>query len=124
MIQILKLFLEPSVFLAVAMTWVGTSVYHRFTAWVDKETTVKAVVQPWSKAVDDRNAAVRFKDQLIIAISQDKERGDVENTELREKLEKSEAARRAAGATDCVWSASDRRMLNSGTRAGAPSASR
>jgi hypothetical protein len=124
MISILKLFLEPTIIVAIAMTWIGTGVYHRFTAWINQEATVKAVVTPWRNAVEDRDRAVKFKDELIIAISKDKERGDVENAELREKLEKAEAARRVAGTADCVWSASDRRMLNSGTRAGAPAGPR
>src|SRR5262245_37590442 len=116
MLDLLKLLLNPAVFVAIALTWVGTSTYHRFTEWINSGE----LVRPFARAIEDRDRAVKFKDELIVAISKDKDQGEVENAKLREDLEKAEAARRAAGTAECVWSASDRRMLNRGTRAGSP----
>lgn len=115
MLDLLRLLINPAgMLLVVLFTWVGTSTYHGITKWIDEGRLVRRAVEPWERELGKRDLMLKVKDHMIQAVSEDKDNAQIENEKLRAELEKSEASRRVAGAPDCVWSADDRRMLNSG----------
>jgi hypothetical protein len=112
--ELLRVLLNPTVVVALLFMWVGTSVYQEVTQWVRE----RQIVRPYVKALIQRDAAIKFKDELIDAVAKDKEAKDVELDELREQLEVADRNRPkpAAGVPDCTWSDYDIRVLNGRAR--------
>jgi hypothetical protein len=119
MLEILKILINPTVVLAMIAIWIGTSVYGGVTEWIDKREITRTYVD----ALVKRDRAAKFKDDLIQAVTKDKEVKDAELDELREQIEAADRARPAsavkvdakAGA-DCTWSDYDIRVLNGRSR--------
>lgn len=109
---VLKFLANPAILVTILSVWVGTSVYHGVTKWIDE----RKVVRPYVEALIERDRAARFKDELLDAVAKDKEMKDAEAQGLREALEAYERERKPVpgSAGDCVWSGDDLRVLNSG----------
>lgn len=118
MLEILKILINPTVVLAMIAIWIGTSVYGGVTEWIDKREITRTYVD----ALVKRDRAVKFKDDLIVAVTKDKEVKDAELDELRERMELADRERPlvakvdAKVGADCAWSDYDIRVLNGRSR--------
>ena len=108
MIQILKVFLNPTVIVGMLAVFTLTSTWHRVTGWVQSNE----IVRSWKKAVAERDRAAQTKDTIIAEVVAKKEEADAENERMRQEFEAAESRRREIKAADYVWSADDIGVLN------------
>lgn len=105
---------NPLIILGFIGAFVASGWYSDVKSWYSERHAVTQAVQPWAKAVAERDEAAKIKDQIAIEAIQARENTTNEIEKLRAQFEIAEHARAASGAPDCNWSDDDIRMLNNG----------
>lgn len=105
---------NPLIILAVIATFVASGWFSDVRSYFRERQVVVAAVQPWVKAVEERDEASQIKERIALDAIVARENSKHEIARLQVELEAAELERKTMGAAECPWSDDDVRMLNNG----------
>lgn len=103
---------NPMIILAMIGVFTFTSIASDVKAWWNERHAVAAAVQPWQRAVAERDEAARVKEGILDKTNEAKLNAEQQIAELQAHFEEQEIKRKLAGLAECSWSDDDLKLLN------------
>jgi hypothetical protein len=106
---------NPLIILSLIGMFTFTSIFSEAKAWLAERHAVTAAVQPWIKAVAERDAAAAQKEDILNRANEARVVAEQSINELQAQFDEEDAKRKLTAAADCAWSDDDIRLLNAAT---------
>jgi hypothetical protein len=103
---------NPMIILAMIGVFTFTSIASDVKAWWSERQAVAVAVQPWQKAVAERDEAAQIKEGILELTREAKLNAEQQIAELTAHFEEQEIKRKLAGLAECSWSDDDIKLLN------------
>jgi hypothetical protein len=103
---------NPMIILAMIGVFTFTSIASDVKAWWNERHAVAAAVQPWQRAVSERDQAAKVKEGILEKTIEAKLNAEQQIEEFRAHVEEQEIKRKLAGLAECTWSDDDLKLLN------------
>ncbi len=103
---------NPMIILAMIGVFTFTSIASDVKAWWSERHAVAAAVQPWQRAVSERDQAAKVKEGILEKTIEAKLNAEQQIEEFRAHVEEQEIKRKLAGLAECTWSDDDLKLLN------------